>query len=59
MNKALDWYIKSNLGESVETTKEILATPTHIVETPIYTQTQMPVAPINITNNTYDEIEEF
>lgn len=59
INKALDWYVKSNLGEAVEPQKEILTTPTHIVEPLSHTQTQVAVAPINIKNNIYDEIEEF
>lgn len=59
INKALDWYVKNNLREAVEPQKEILTTPTHIVEPLSHTQTQVPMSPINITNNTYDEIEEF
>ena len=59
INKALDWYVKNNLGEVVEPQREILTTPTHIVEPLSHTQTQVPAVPINIKNNTYDEIEEF
>lgn len=59
INKALDWYIKSNLGEAVEPIKEIFTTPSYIVEAPMHTQTGVPVEPISINNNTYDEIEEF
>nr|WP_302599692.1 hypothetical protein [uncultured Cellulosilyticum sp.] len=59
INKALNWYVKNNLGEVVEPQREILTTPTHIVEPLSHTQTQVPVASINIKNNIYDEIEEF
>lgn len=59
INKALDWYVKNNLGEVMEPQREILTTPTHTVEPLSRIQTQVPVAPISIANNTYDEIEEF
>ena len=59
INKALDWYVKTNLWEVVEPQREILTTPTHIVEPLSQTQTQVSVTPTNIKNNTYDEIEEF
>lgn len=59
INKALDWYVKSNLGEVVEPQGEILTTPTHMRQPSSHTQTQVPVTPMNIKNNTYDEIEEF
>ena len=59
INKALNWYVKNNLGEVMEPQREVLTTPTHIVEPLNHTQTQVPATPINIANNTYDEIEEF
>ncbi len=58
INKALDWYVRSNLGEVIEPQRETLSTSTHIIEPLSHIQTQVPVTSINIKKNTYDEIEE-
>ena len=61
INKALDFYILSQ-GDGVTMQKDILSTPTHIIEEPILTQTEVNLhhnAPIYTKNNKYDEIEEF
>ena len=61
INKALDFYILSQ-GDTVGGQKEVLTTPTHIIEAPILTQTEVNQhhnAPIYTNNNQYDEIEEF
>ena len=61
INKALDFYILSQ-GDVVGKQKETLTTPTHIIEAPILTQTEVNQhhnAPIYTNNNQYDEIEEF
>ena len=61
INKALDFYILSQ-GDDIARQKEVLTTPSHIIETPILTQTEAPVhhnASICTNNNQYDEIEEF
>lgn len=61
INKALDFYILSQ-GDAVGKQKEVLTTPTHIIEAPILTQTEVNQhhnAPIYTNNNQYDEIEEF
>lgn len=59
INKALDWYVRSNLGEAIEPQRETLSTSPHIVEPLSHTQIQVPVTSINMKDNIYDEIEEF
>lgn len=61
INKALDFYILSQ-GDSISMQKEVISTPTHIIEAPILTQTEVNQhhnAPTYTNNNQYDEIEEF
>ena len=61
INKALDFYILSQ-DDTVGKQKDSFTTPTHIVEVPILTQTEVNLhhnAPIYTNNNQYDEIEEF
>ena len=61
INKALDFYILSQ-GDGIAMQKEVISTPTHVIETPVLTQTEVLVhqnAPIYTNNKQYDEIEEF
>jgi len=58
VNKALDFYILSQ-GDGVMMQKEVLTTPTHIIEAPILTQTEVNLNHNAPNNNQYDEIEEF
>ena len=61
INKALDFYILSQ-GDAVGEQKDSFTTPTHTIEAPIITQTEVNLhhnAPISTNNNQYDEIEEF
>ena len=61
INKALDCYVLSQ-GDGVVIQKEILTTPTHVIETSIEPQTEVDRhlnAPVCTNNNQYDEVEEF
>ena len=58
INKALDFYILSQ-GDGIAMQKEVISTPTHVIETPVLTQTEVNLHHNATNKNQYDEIEEF